>query len=67
MQPDYSYTSLTYARQLMYLLGVIIAIGFLYGLVPPVYTPVRVALALAQFGLMALTMWITIQRVLEDY
>lgn len=67
MYPDYSSHNLPFGHQLAYLLAIDIIIGFVYGLVPATFTPLRMLLALVQLGFMALTMWITIQRVLEDY
>jgi hypothetical protein len=56
-----------YARQLTFFLTVIIGIGFLYSLVPTELSAIRGALAFAQFVMMALTMAITMQRVLEEF
>ncbi len=56
-----------YARQLVFLLSVVIGLGLLYSLVPVDFTAIRKALAFAQFVFMAITMYITLRRVLEDF
>jgi hypothetical protein len=56
-----------YVRQLVFLLSVIIGIGLLYSLVPTNFSAIRGALAFAQFVFMAITMYITALRVLEDF
>jgi hypothetical protein len=56
-----------YVRQLVFLLSVVIGIGLLYSLVPTNFSAVRGALAFAQFVFMAITMYITALRILEDF
>lgn len=67
MYPNYHPEKLSFAQQLINLLAIIIVLGFVYGLVPTSLSIVRAMLGMIQLAFMALTMWITIRRVLEDY
>lgn len=59
---EYSFT-----KRLAVLLACDIAISILDSFIPHELSPIRVAVAFIEFGFMAVTMAVTLQRVLEDY
>ena len=56
-----------FIQRLAYLLAADIALSFAYAWTPANLTPVRLGFAYVQLAIMAVTMWVAIRRVLEDY
>lgn len=63
----YDTKSYSFTKRLAILLGCDVAISILDSFIPHELTPIRAAVALIEFGFMAVTMAITMQAVLEDY
>lgn len=61
------YSEYPFAKRLSILIGIDMAIALLDSFVPHELSLVRDPIAITQLGAMALTMAVTLRRVLEDY
>ncbi len=67
LQPRQSLFQSEFVRQLSHLLLADIVLSFAYGFVPTSFSFIRSTIALIQLGFMAVTMFIAVRRVLQDY
>ncbi len=61
------FTEYTFAKRLSLLIGIDLAVTEIDSYVPQDWWPIRLAFAAVQLGFMAITMGVTVNKVLEDF